>query len=311
MTPHEIIQKIECNKHDLTMRLRRMVLDPISYMDRTGASTPQYRESVSQKHSEILSKARFIMDFYGSKWNNLESNEEQQLQELKLGIEKLNSEIVPQIKKEIIVFYRKCIAEPVFFGQTKFGVKARQLMVESIANCDEICDSLIKLDSILPKQYLNNKDYNLLEVIQEVMDDLNAVVIYSGSEYCLDCSVKIDLNDFKDHVLDNIRNNIELHAFGTKQFRNVPLYDRHVKIEIMEGEHYFMVKIFNNGTPFRGDIKRVFEYGYKYGEQEHTGIGMYNIRKTMNDLGGDILFYSLPNDDNSRYTTVYAIKIKK
>lgn len=311
MTPIEIIQKIECNKHDLTMRLRRMVLDPISYMDKTGASTPQYRESVNQKHFDVLLKAKSIMDFYGSKWNNPQSNEEQQLQELKLGIDKLNSEIIPQIKSEIVEFYRLCIAEPVFFGQTKFGVKARQLMAESITNCDEICDSLIKLDSILPKQYINNQVYNLLEIIQGVMDGLNAVVDYPDSESSLGYYVSIDLKDFREHVLENIRNNIELHAFGTKQFRKVPLYNRHVKIEILEKELYYIVKIYNNGIPYMGDIKRVFEYGYKYGEQEHTGIGMYNIKKTMNDLGGDVMFYSFSDDMKLEYKTVYELKIKK
>lgn len=311
MTPIEIIRKIECNKHDMTMRLRRVVLDPISNMDKKGAATSEYNESVGIRHKEILSLSKSIMEFYGSKWNDPTADEETQLMELKAGIERLNSEMVPQIKEDIIGYYRACLEHTVYFSNTQLGVRARRLMDESIDGFEEVCDSLISLDDILPMQHSQKREYNLLEVIQKVMDEINAVVEYPDAVHWLDSRIVTDVEDFQSHVLQNIRNNIELHAFGTSQFRNIPFYERKVKVEFAETEKWYVVKIYNNGTPFKGDPKRVFEYGYKFGEKECTGTGMYSMRKTMNELGGDVEFHVISPCQNPEFTTLYEIKINK
>ncbi len=292
---NEIIDMIEVNKHDITMRLRRVVLDPISLMNKNGSATLIYYSENAIMNKKITEQATYIMELFCKKWRNLNSTDDEQLNQMLDIIRKVNEEIILQIK-EIIDYYKYCIEQKHFFEETESGNNALQRMTKAVNNSDGIYKDLLRLDSVEYDKNKNVQKYCLLELLQEYLDDVDAEVIYVNEWNVSSFQIFIDKDKFQNHVLINIANNIQKHAFGTLEFANKPLWEKEVNIAIKDSNNNYIITIKNNGEVYKGDSSRIFDYGYCYGKQKNNGIGMYSARKSMKELGGSIEFLSTPND---------------
>ena len=120
--------------------------------------------------------------------------------------------------------------------------------------------------------------------------------------------VTIDKERFLKHVLRNISENIQRHAFPSQLYQFV--WERKVVVNIEQDEMYYIVSIKNNGAPFNGEVKNVFDQGYCHGATKHTGYGLSSARQAMRDLGGDIDFIAHKAHKTS-FPVEYIIKIKR
>ena len=295
MSVNEIIDMIEVNKHDITMRLRRVVLDPISAMIREGAATSIYYSENANSNKKIKEQATHIMNLFCKKWRNQNSTDDEQLSQMLEMIRKVNEEIILQIK-EIVEYYKYCIVQKHYFAATESGTKALQRMTKAVNNSDGVCKDLLRLDSVESDDNKNIQKYCLLELLQEYLDDIDAEVIYVNECNVFSFQILIDKEKFQNHVLINISNNIQNHAFGTQDFANKPLWEKEVNIDIKDVNNNYIITIKNNGEVYKGDSSRIFDYGYCYGKLKNNGIGMHSARKSMKELGGSIEFISTPND---------------
>lgn len=304
MTTNEIIQNIESNKHDITLRLRRVVIDPIKAILTDGAFTPEFQLEQGKKSKEILSVANYIMNFFGKKWNDPDETQENQLNALREGIKKTVEDIIPQIETVVIPFYKLCYDSKHYFTLPLDNNKAYKRMLQSISYSDSVIKGLRNLEMIKDTETMEFSDYSLLELLQEGLDEMDAIITYVDEYDNSFIRVKIDKDEFMNHVLANIRENIETHAFGTSAYKNKSLLEKNVTVDIVSTISSLYVTISNNGNPFRGDLNRVFEHGYYHGSKGHTGTGMYSLKKTMQQLGGDAEFY---NDKNGvTYKLIFA-----
>ena len=98
---NELIDMIEVNKHDITMRLRRVVLDPISAMNREDAATSIYYLENAILNNKIKEQATHIMELFCKKWRNQNSTDDEQLNQMLEMIRKVNEEIILQIKEVV------------------------------------------------------------------------------------------------------------------------------------------------------------------------------------------------------------------
>lgn len=303
----ELIEFIEANKHDVKMRVRSIVLDPIESINRPDAATDSYYNEVGSQNFKIEEQAQNIMSFFAEKWRNVDDIEEIQLSSLYENLKKVTNIIIPQIK-EVVGYYSYCAEKKHFFCSSKKGEKALEKMLIASSMCNRICDSLRRLGEHEAKKEKKIVVFNLLELLQEGLDDINAEVKYEKEWECSSIKVNVDPDLLLNHVLINIKDNINNHAFGTSLYRNKYIWDKKVVVAITENKSSYFVTISNNGAPFEGDVSKVFDYEYSYGEMKHSGIGMASIKKNMIKMGGDADFYVAPNPE---FSTTYKLTIKK
>ena len=103
-------------------------------------------------------------------------------------------------------------------------------------------------------------------------------------------------------IFDNIISNACAHGFiGRETARNI------VKIDIRTEGSDYIVTIANNGNRLNDEIsdKDVFTYGRtSRSGNHHFGIGGYQIRKLMQEFGGDAKII-IPDDD---FTVAYELR---
>ena len=303
----ELLKVIETNKHDVIMRVRSVVLDPIQSMNRPGAATDAYKQEVGNKNKEINDLAQEIMSFFAEKWRNPDDSEEKQLHFMRQKVAYVVSNIIPKIR-DVVEFYKLCSSKKYFFSKTDKGKSALRKMTRSTSRCDGVCESLLRMEGDKAENNETQKYCNLIEILQEGLDSIDAEVKYINEWESSKIVVSINRDIFLEHVLINIKENINTHAFGTLKYKHKFIWEKTVCVEIDENESMITILISNNGEPFCGDISKVFEYGYCYGEKKHSGIGMHSIKKSMTELGGDVMFMKLSNPP---YTTTYKILLKK
>ena len=295
MTVNELIEIIEMNKHDVTMRLRSVVLDPISYMNREGAATSVYYLENDLPNKDFRMKATNIMNIFCDKWRNEKDSDEEQLKQLLNMIGKVNDEIIPQIKV-IVAYYEGCIRQKHYFADTKEGNKALQKMSKAVMNASDVYRDLLKMNDVEANTHNNLKSYCLLELLQECLDEIDAKVFYVNEFKISKFQIVTDMDKFRNHVLLNVKENIQNHAFNSPAFISKPLWEKDVHIMVEEAGDNYVITIKNIGEKFSGDISKVFEYGYCHGKMKKNGIGMHSARKSMKELGGSIEFISTPNE---------------
>lgn len=299
----EYIKKVEMDKHDITLVVRGVVKDPIVYMNYPQAATTDYFNECGKYNSIYRDLATRIMEPFNIKWNNPADSEKEQIRQLKTQIDIICRDIIPLIR-EITQFYDNCLQSSYYFNDSKEGERARQKMSASKNNVDELCKDLEELGNYDIIQDDEKNEYNLLLLLQEVFDDINADVQYSDEFEISEMVVHTDLKKFKNHVLLNIKENIETHAFGTKKFQSKYVWEKKVLISVYNIDGTISIKIMNNGTKFKGKLDHIFEYGYCHGERKHSGLGMNSAKSNIQELGGDLTFSIA---DDGMYSVIYTI----
>lgn len=305
MTKTELINTIEMAKHDIKMRVRAVVLDPIDAMSEEGAATSDYYDEQGKQHKQILKQAEWIMEVFSKKWRNVKSTEDEQLAQLEDNISSMTSSVIPQIKT-IAAYYKKCLKNKYFFSDSDSGSLARTKMTKAVAKYEKVCLDLSKIGNA--SDSVDQSKLNLLATLQEILDDINAYVYYKDEVSFSEIEVSTDKDIFQNRVLLNIQENANKHAFGTREWKNKHLWEKEVRVAYKSTPKFHVVTISNNGTPFKGKEEKIFDTGYCYGEQKHSGYGLNSAKVHMQKLGGDIQFASTPHDE---FTVCFTLKLPK
>jgi thymidylate synthase len=306
----ELLKKIEMNKHDVVMRVRAIVKDPIDAINRKDAATDLYLQEQGSENATIQRLAEDIMMVFASKWRNVNDSETDQLKQMRATIKKVTTEIIPQAKR-IVAFYDDCYQKSYYFSDNNAGYNAKKKFIRSVTLADEVYADLMTLESPLESGSEKQKIYqsfNLLIALQEVLDDIEADINYQHEYEVSGIEVIGDRKVFVDRVLLNLKENIVNHAFSTKSFLNKHIWEKKVMVKISQDKAFCVISISNNGEKFEGSLNNIFEYGYCYGEKKHNGIGMHSAREHMRAMGGDLEFKTASADD---YSVCHIIKIPK
>lgn len=102
-------------------------------------------------------------------------------------------------------------------------------------------------------------------------------------------------------LLNDIRSNVEKHAFPNNSIRN------EVTVEVNSDGSNFILLIYNNGVPFPEDVDtaKFTKRHWSFGETRGSGIGGNEIQKIMRHFGGD---FELATDYTPEYPTCYILK---
>lgn len=299
------LQEIIVFKHDIALRIRSIIIDPIEAINREGASTALYLKNESLSNERFLRIATEIKTEFSKKWTDENASEETQLQQIQSMIYRVHSEFIPKIK-EIGQFYKRCINNGGYFQiNSAPGKRAQRLMSVGMEHYEGLCNELKNFGSVTIQ---SSHEFNLLTCLQEVLDEIEADVVYENEMQLSELKCNSDRKAISDHVLMNIKDNIQRHAFGTLQFFYAHVWDRKVFVSVDSSPDEYVIYISNNGSKFYGDVSKVCEDGYCFGNNKHTGHGMYSAKKTMRSLGGDLKFAKI---NKGIYTTRYTIIIPK
>lgn len=293
-------------KHDIALRLRSIVIDPIARMNRPNAAEPVYFENEGFLNSKYIKETEKLRNEFSKKWNDESKPLEKQQEQIEEMLGKVKSRFVPSIK-EICGFYKKCLDKGYYFQNTEAGRKAQDLMKRAVNQTDELCNDLLAIGdhTKVKSDYVT---FNLLTCLQEILDDIDAHVSYVDEFTISEIMCKSDRKAFRDHVLMNIQENTNTHAFGTPKFKAKHVWERKVKVLVKEESGSIVIDVKNNGERFKGDVSKVFEDGYRYGMMRHSGHGMFSAKNTMSSLGGNIEFYASDIcDQDSDFTTTIRI----
>ena len=159
----------------------------------------------------------------------------------------------------------------------------------------------MKIDS--PISVSPNKSFRLIEVVEEVFDELDNInVIYKCSDRELQiCTSKAE---FQTEVLQNIAENIKRHAFPYAEYANKLVIDKIVEIQITNDDNKVIIRVSNNGNPFKGNADNLFNSGYHSGKYGRTGFGLASAKQYMQKIGGDIEFSPVNNYQVSFLITI-------
>ena len=308
MTSKELIKDIGANKHNVKMRLRMVVLDPIDSILNDGQVTIEFLLEQKKKITEVHEIATSIMNFFSRKWyDSEEDSEDVKLASLRSNINKTIDEIIPKIKDVIIPFYDICYNNTQYFKQPLANNDTYNFIQDSLNDYLSICIALKSLDHDDENGNITCTKVNLLEIIQKGLDKTPVAIVSYVNEFNMSqYYVNIDVDKFLNDVLLNIRSNIERHAFSTAEQKKRLITEKKVVVSVdEEDKDNLVISIQNNGTQFKGDYKQIFDYGYTSGKSGNEGKGMFSIKNTMKEIGGDVQFIS------EKGLVVYKLFIRK
>lgn len=291
MEKEELIKRIESNKHDIVMRVRSVVKDPITFLNRKGAADPAYFNDQSGNNDYFRQLADEIMICFAEKWRNPKDSDDDQLRQMRATIKRVSEEVIPKIQ-EVVTYYSSCVKKSYYFSSSPAGETAKNKMAVAVKMAKGVCDDLLTLEPMEEKRENKNcfKPFPLLASLQEVLDDIEADVQYQD-EYDLSKIFVIgDAKMFHNRVLLNIKENICNHGFGTRRYLKKHIWEKEVFVKTSISGNNAIISISNNGAAFNGDINKVFDYGYCYGEKRHNGIGMNSAKEHMLLMNGDLEF---------------------
>lgn len=299
----QIVDYVVTLKHDITTSLGALVTNPIIAMSKDGSMTDVYRASQLPDHNKTRRLAQEINTFFNQKWADDNLQIKEQVSSILSNIQSLTSVYDKKIL-EVVSFYEHCLSHLEYFADSTAGERALRAVQNALTVKQDVLSALQKLKSKVCADDVSLGSYNLLCLLQEVFDNMKADVQYIG--FNLDTCIKTDKKMLSTHVLMNLKQNIENHAFGITPYSHRLVWENVVSVQFCQVKSEYEITISNNGAPFNGDVNKIFEDGYYYGEKGHSGHGMHSARKYMHLLGGNIKFI-VPSIENSKFNVSYIL----
>lgn len=160
-------------------------------------------------------------------------------------------------------------------------------------------------------------EYGLVETV-DLVAEIDSIFsrcdfkVIKEETFPTEAVIKFNENDLHTKVMNNIRTNIDDHAFGSAYEKSRRTTDKLVSMALFEDEEFWHLVIQNNGTPFPDNVnpEEVFEYGkcFDTNGRGDRGTGFYYLSKAMSHFGGECSF--VPQHD-SAYTVKLILKFKK
>lgn len=133
-------------------------------------------------------------------------------------------------------------------------------------------------------------EYDVKDVILEVIKN------FPELEYTLTGSGTGYADNAIYSVVENIINNAIKHGKTAK-----------LDVDIIPNKEHCEIRFKDHGTGIPDGIKdKIFDEGFHYGESGHTGIGLYIVKKTIEEYGGEVSV-----EDNKPSGAVFVICLRK
>lgn len=133
--------------------------------------------------------------------------------------------------------------------------------------------------------------HDLKEIVENVLEMKkvefsNSIMPININFICSDDDVQIKVNKVKFRaVLSNIINNAHDASLGWKPCE--------IKIKINKDDQFALIYIADNGIGIENSLlDKLFAKGTSYNKPGGSGLGLYNARNDMRDVGGDVFISS-------------------
>ena len=295
------IEEVHRNKHNMIPVVKLAISKPIEALLEKTNLTNDFPISLLPVIKSKKNEADDIMSYLSS-IGSTETTKEDEVVQLEKQIEFVVNSIIPKIK-EFSLFFQQFTDKDFYFAKTDGGQRVLGLVQKAPSRCEISCQGLSKLKIDSPISVSPNKSFRLIEVVEEVFDELDNInVIYKCSDRELQiCTSKAD---FQTEVLQNIAENIKRHAFPYAEYANKLVIDKIVEIQITNDDNKVIIRVSNNGNPFKGNADNLFNSGYHSGKYGRTGFGLASAKQYMQKIGGDIEFSPVNNYQVSFLITI-------
>lgn len=295
------IEEVHRNKHNMIPVVKLAISKPIEALLETTNLTNDFPTSLLPVIKSKKNEADDIMSYLSS-IGSTEATKEDEVAQLEKQIDFVVNSIIPKIK-EFSLFFQQFTDKDFYFAKTDGGQRVLGLVQKAPSRCEMSCQGLSKLKIDSPISVSPNKTFRLIEVVEEVFDELDNInVIYK----CSDRELQICTNkaDFQTEVLQNIAENIKRHAFPYAEYANKLVIDKIVELQITNDDNKVIIRVSNNGNPFKGNADKLFNSGYHFGKYGRTGFGLASAKQYMQKIGGDIEFSPVNNYQVSFLITI-------
>jgi len=210
-------------------------------------------------------------------------------------------------------------------AEEELKISRERLKVASSILRHDISNDFIVIKSALDL-YRDEQDKTMLDEIEKrVGKSLNTIKKQREQEQFIDSHSDLDEYDIEKVAQDVIKNyqDIKIDVKGAgRVYADNAIYSvfeniisnaiKHGKtnkldIDINCAEEFCEIRFADEGIGIPNEIKyKIFDEGFQYGENGHTGIGLYIVQKTIDDYDGEIFV-----EDNKPQGAVFVIRLKK
>jgi len=269
------------------------LLRAFSKVLKTGEPLREFQFDVKIKNGETLKlegsvllqkKEGEIIGFQGSSRDITQRKlDEQKLKAQKEHIELINSILRHDISNDLSVINS---------ALNLYDKSAKDELKEEIHKRIDHSSSLIRRMKNL-EVFLSQRSDLLPISIKDVVKEMKKV--FSSTQITLEGNASVLADNKLFSVFKNIIQNSIIHG-NSKVIHITVTKDTHNSTIIISDD--------GNGIPENAK-KKLFEKGYKYGETGHTGLGLYIVKRSIEEYGGSILV-----EDNEPRGAKMIIKLR-
>lgn len=141
--------------------------------------------------------------------------------------------------------------------------------------------------------FLSRRSHLLPVNLRNIVNDVKGV--FPSIQIIVDGNAKVLADSKLFSVFKNIIQNSIRHGKS-----------KVVHIEVTKDEHLCTIKIADDGQGIPEDAKkRLFEKGYIFGETGHSGLGLYIVKRSIDEYGGSVFV-----EDNKPHGTILILRLK-
>jgi len=282
MTIEDIINNKRFLRHDLRTPVNRVLVE--SFTTALESIKPKYGQ-IRHKCEVLLGRGEVLDKTFSSSWYDEKSSDEGKLADYLSKANAFYNDVIPLFEED-----KKLLDS---LSRFHFGDSHKdQMNYDSVKQIGSIIPFVIEaLEQLIhvEDEEVNIARVNILSMIQKVFDPVwIADVEYSNVYKFSTIYVMADAHYLSYYVLNNIRENIERHAFGTKRYKDVLHFNNIIQVSYEIDGNTIKIDIANNGTEFEGDPQKLFTDGYCFGENKNTGHGLASALRAMKAMGGDL-----------------------
>jgi len=174
------------------------------------------------------------------------------------------------------------------YGRTK----EEELLEEASAYVNksvELINRMRELE-IFISSHRDLKLYSVTDILNNVIESYPAIAFNIEGE----CQVLAD--ESLSSVIDNIIRNAVIHGKTDR-----------IDVKIVERDKYCEIRIADYGVGIPDEIKEnIFEESFVFGETGGTGLGLYIVKKAMENYGGRVRV-----EDNTPGGAVFVLTLRK
>ncbi|MCD6481146.1 MAG: PAS domain S-box protein [Thermoplasmata archaeon] len=190
-------------------------------------------------------------------------------------------------KLQLIVGYLELLMDE------ELGGEAKELAGNAMKSCRsalEIIDNVRKL--FILKKESSREERDIEEMVDSLVKEYNAEIDARGMEVEKEIKVrKMKTNELFKEVISNILWNAIVHSGGSR-----------IVVKTREEENHILLIIEDDGKGIDDDKRRkIFDMGYKGKESRGSGLGLYLVKKIVEDMNGSIVVRDAENGRGARF----------